>query len=483
MDGPRHLAFFTLLLYIHQTGDFDVLFEKRAYFYDQQLSRAGETDSGWNAHYRHSKHLHTKDGHIYHGTILEHVLVQHLVQFFNVGKHNNIRLEGADWNDGLDMAAQKGESVAFTCFYAYNLYEITMLLLELKKTTNKKHLVIAKELLILLDRMHRRPIQYNNVEEKTALLHRYFSAVKRRISGKKVEIDIDELIGDLSQKWQWLFEHVRKKEWIQDNPQTGFFNGYYNNKGQRVEGRINGSVRMTLTGQVFPILSGVASNKQVRQIFRATNKFLKDKRLGGFRLNTDFKAAQPDLGRAFAFAYGEKENGAIFSHMCVMFAKALYQRNFVREGYTVLESLFALAVDSPTSKIYPCLPEYFNGQGRGMYSYLTGSASWYIMTLLTEVFGVKGHFGDLVIAPKLIARQFKDSETISLSCFFAERRISVIIKNPRKLDYENYHIVKVSITPEEVPVKKTSSRQVKIKRSDLLALDENSHTTIELLLG
>jgi Cellobiose phosphorylase len=240
---------------------------------------------------------------------------------------------------------------------------------------------------------------------------------------------------------------------------------------------------MTLTGQVFPILSGVASNKQVRQIFRATNKFLKDKRLGGFRLNTDFKAAQPDLGRAFAFAYGEKENGAIFSHMCVMFAKALYQRNFVREGYTVLESLFALAVDSPTSKIYPCLPEYFNGQGRGMYSYLTGSASWYIMTLLTEVFGVKGHFGDLVIAPKLIARQFKDSETISLSCFFAERRISVIIKNPRKLDYENYHIVKVSITPEEVPVKKTSSRQVKIKRSDLLALDENSHTTIELLLG
>ena len=30
----------------------------------------------------------------------------------------------------------------------------------------------------------------------------------------------------------------------------------------------------------------------------------------------------------FGFAYGEKENGAVFSHMTVMFAYALYQRGF-----------------------------------------------------------------------------------------------------------------------------------------------------------
>ena len=32
-------------------------------------------------------------------------------------------------------------------------------------------------------------------------------------------------------------------------------------------------------------------------------------------------------------AYGEKENGAVFSHMTVMYANALYQRGFVKEGY------------------------------------------------------------------------------------------------------------------------------------------------------
>ena len=46
---------------------------------------------------------------------------------------------------------------------------------------------------------------------------------------------------------------------------------------------------------------------------------------GGYRLNTDFKEEKFDLGRMFGFAYGEKENGAVFSHMAVMYANALYK--------------------------------------------------------------------------------------------------------------------------------------------------------------
>ena len=36
------------------------------------------------------------------------------------------------------------------------------------------------------------------------------------------------------------------------------------------------------------------------------------------------------MGRMFGFAYGEKENGAVFSHMAVMYANALYQRGFAK---------------------------------------------------------------------------------------------------------------------------------------------------------
>ena len=65
--------------------------------------------------------------------------------------------------------------------------------------------------------------------------------------------------------------------------------------------------------------------------------------MGGYRLNTDFKEEKFDLGRMFGFAYGEKENGAVFSHMTVMYANALYQRGFVKEGYRALYTLLEQA--------------------------------------------------------------------------------------------------------------------------------------------
>jgi len=49
-----------------------------------------------------------------------------------------------------------------------------------------------------------------------------------------------------------------------------------------------------------------------------------------------------------------------------------------------------MASDAQRSKIYPGIPEYFDSEGRGMYHYLTGSASWMVLTLLNYVFGVRG---------------------------------------------------------------------------------------------
>ena len=56
--------------------------------------------------------------------VLEHILIQQLAAFYDVGVHNIYRLRGADWNDALDMAAENGESFAFTCAYAGNLHTL-----------------------------------------------------------------------------------------------------------------------------------------------------------------------------------------------------------------------------------------------------------------------------------------------------------------------------------------------------------------------
>ena len=95
--------------------------------------------------------------------------------------------------------------------------------------------------------------------------------------------------------------------------------------------------------------------------------------------------------------------------MAVMFANALYRRGFIKEGFEVINSIYKMAVD-PRAKITPGIPEYFNGEGRGLYLYLTGSASWYIYTLLEEVLGVKFHFGKIILEPKLLPDNFFGSE-------------------------------------------------------------------------
>lgn len=473
--------FLTTLLYVDQTGDFNFLLEPSTYFRDPQHSRTLQKDPLWDAAYGNK--LKDQKGEIYKGTVLEHILVENLTQFFNVGEHNLIRLENADWNDGLDMAFARGESVAFMSMYAGNLLSIAHLLREMAEVKNIDSIRLAKELLILLDTLGPAPCDYNNIQSKKDLLFvEYFRSVQPEISGDKRDVAIKDIIKDLTAKAQWMFDHIRRQEKVsvKDHDQEyRWFNGYYDNQGHRVEGFIDGRVRMTLTGQVFSIMSGLATKDEVTDVVQSVDHFLKDKTMGGYHLNTDFGVRHYlDLGRAFGFAYGTKENGAFFSHMNVMYAYALYKRGFVREGYEVLHSIYRMANDPLRAKIYPGVPEYFDSEGRGMYHYLTGSASWYVLTQLTQAFGVRGHGGDLVLSPKLVKEQFGDSSKVQVSCPFADRKLTVIYENPQRLEYGQYSIKAVSINGMAAAYEQVSGTEVKIKRQQLLNAGENIITVV-----
>jgi len=460
--------FMTLLLYINQTGDYDVLFEENTYFRDVQLSRTFEKDFAQSA--KKGNFLNDKNVQIYKGTLIEHILVQHLVQFFNVGEHNITRLEDADWNDGLDMAKERGESVAFMSFYGGNLLAIADLLEILSETKGIKKINLAAEVVTLLDTLTNTPLDYDNVQVKEKFLFEvYFPSVQPEISGKKVLVLLQQVVSDLRKKGNWIFKHIRNNEKIvveHDNQSNSWFNGYYDNKGNRVEGIEKGRVRMTLAGQVFPIISGLADKKDIEDIIQAVNQHLQDKQLGGFRLNTDFGIPHyMELGRAFGFAYGTKENGAFFSHMTVMYGFSLYKRGFVREGYTVLRSIYQMCMDTEKSKIYPGIPEYFDSEGRGYYHYLTGAASWLVLTQLTQVFGVRGNGGDLIIEPKLVKEEFDPkSGQASVVCYFAGKKISVTFENPKKLDTGDYGIGEVFFNDKPAVFQKEGKSVIRIKR-------------------
>ena len=446
----------TTKLYIDQTGDLNILNSPAPYFKDPQALRGTGIDQDWNDAYGNRQR--TESGEVYQGTILEHLLIQHLAAFYEVGEHNIFRLRGADWNDALDMAAEHGESVAFTCAYAGNLRDLAGLLRRLTKEGDTVSLLEEIQELLAGG-----PAIYPDIPAKTAILERYTRRCIHNVSGRTIRVSLRELADDLEIKADWLMEHIRRQEWISDG-ENGWFNSYYDNHGRQVEGvQPDGSVRMMLTGQVFAIMSGTATDTQVEAVARSADRYLYKKEAGGYRLNTDFHELKFDMGRMFGFAYGEKENGAVFSHMTVMYANALYRRGFVREGYRALQSLADTALDFQTSRIFPGIPEYFNADGRGMYHYLTGAASWYMLTVITEMFGVHGEGGDLVITPKLVREQFDERGEAAIDFSFAGKQFHAVIVNPAGKDFGAYRAPRTVLSREKINSLPESGNTIRVE--------------------
>lgn len=465
----------TTKLYIDQTGDLDILYREAPYFKDAQSMRGTGIDTLWSAD-SGNRQL-TDKNEIYTGSILEHLLIEQLAAFYEVGNHNIYRLRGADWNDALDMAAENGESVAFTCAYAGNLRDLASLLLLLDRAACNHQVELLEEISLLLTDD---PAVYDDIDKKHQILEDYGTRCRHAVTGARRTFYLSALAENLTKKADWLMSHIRSQEWIDGKEEEGWFNSYYDNHGRAVEGFFGDQVRMMLTGQVFAIMGGVAEDGQIPKMVKAADHYLYKKEIGGYRLNTDFKELKFDMGRMFGFAYGEKENGAVFSHMTVMYANALYRRGFVKEGWKALKTLVDNALDFHTSRIYPGIPEYFRADGRGMYHYLTGAASWFMMTMITEVFGVHGDNGALLITPKLLAGQFDEQGTVSITVPFAGKTFTVVCQNESRKDFGDYAMESALCDGAALPVKDNASAL--LSRELLDSLPEGAHQiTVKLV--
>ena len=471
--------FITIKLYIDRSGDLEFLLEEQSYFKDAQLNRSNKIDENWLE--ENENILKDKNGDIYYGTLLEHILIQHLSIFFNVGAHNNLKLEGGDWNDGLDMAQDKGESVAFTNLYASNMLEIAEILKKLIDKLDIKYIELAEEIDILLDTLNNK-IDYSSVAAKRSLLNNYFKKCETNISGNKIKVKIEDVIKDLERKGNSIKNHIQKNEWLENREGYKWYNGYYDNDGRRLEGDHPLGVRMTLTGQVFSIMSGVATDNQIDEIIKSADYYLKDDKVGGYRLNTNFNEIKVNMGRAFGFAYGEKENGAMFSHMAVMFSNALYKRNHSKKGFEVINSIFNHCKNFEKSRIFPGIPEYIDARGRGLYHYLTGSASWLLLTMVNQVYGIQGEMGDLKLSPKLVKSQFDSDKKTSIEVYFAGVKLKVIYNNPDLKSVYEYKIKEVKINGSNIDYRLKDGNAI-IKREIITSLNSDNKNKINVTLN
>ena len=125
---------------------------------------------------------------------------------------------------------------------------------------------------------------------------------------------------------------------------------------------------------------------------------------------------------------------------------------------------------------------YFNSEGRGMYHYLTGSASWVVLTLLTQVFGIKGVYGDLLLSPKITKNEFHPSNEVYAETHFAGKKFRIVYKNPKKIPYEHYYVSKVTLNGKALEGVELHRKEVLIKKELLLKYSRKSLNILAVTL-
>ena len=410
----------TVKLYIDEFGDIEILNNKQKYF-DDGLTHYSKKRS---SEFKTDNILKYENGN-YEGTILEHLILQNLVGFFNVGKHGFTRLEDADWNDGLDMASDKGETIPFTMFYLENLRVLANILENITETK----IEIYKSLYELLN--------------KEINVNKDFDLVSNYQGLNKILVDKQEVISKLLKLAEQREKTILDKAIIDNN----YYQSYINNDGEFVDN----NKTMSLTAQAMALMNNIPSKEFSKKVAAATKEKLFDKNVGGYRLNSDYKKVLTNMGRAYGFAYGHKENGAVFCHMATMYTYGLYNYNLVSYGHESIKTLLDHALKEE-SGVIAGVPEYFNEEGLGKYLFLTGTASWLIKLYREQIFGINMNYGKLTFNPKLTKEEFIEG-IAQIETYIKGEKVNIKFINKKNLEYGKYQISKIFINKEETKMR------------------------------
>ncbi|MDD5644706.1 MAG: hypothetical protein PHO00_04600 [bacterium] len=387
----------TVLLFADYIGKPDYCVrEKAPYFRDLYLSRGDLVDKNWVGDVTgFAKDKRRKK---VFGTVLEHILLQNLTMFFDCGKNGFLSIKRADWNDGMDQLW--GESVTFTMGNVQNFRDIADYLLKLKGRKAVSEVELMEEMKILLGGNTASPA------ERKKILKKFIKKVDGGVSGRKIKISADVLIKSLRKKESILKNIINKKAWNGE-----YYTGYFYKNGKPVDTKFSAAeFEINLMPQSFSIMSGVADGEKAGRVIKSVDKYLRDRKIGGLKLNyPPYREFNPGIGRLTGFAPGTKENNAVFNHANLFWIYAMMLSDKPVEAFRVWNGINPLNHEQTEAKIPPFLPEYWvsedNGRisGRGEYPLLTGSAVWTRIIFERYVIGFRSCFDGIVIDPKIPA--------------------------------------------------------------------------------
>ena len=90
--------------------------------------------------------------------------------------------------------------------------------------------------------------------------------------------------------------------------------------------------------------------------------------------------------------------------------------------------------------------------------------------MMTDVFGVQGSLGDLVLHPRLLKEQFDHRGEASIHTIFASRKLHIRYLNPLHKAHEESVISELKINGKRVEFESTEAKGALIKRDQITSL-------------
>ena len=444
----------TVMILTNFLGDYSFLFKEGIpYFKDAYRSRGEVKDMDWKR--GAIENQKTANGGTYRGTVIEHLLVQLLTMYYDVGNNNLLKQKRADWNDAVDQV--KGENVTFTFGLALDCNEIAAMLEKVAAKQNISEIEVFEELGLLINK---KSSADTKAKERQKILALYLRKVNANISGKKIKVKISDIVKDLRNKAKHSIDNANKKAF-----NGRYYSGYIFDSGKPVDtifkknalskkNPTSDDFEMMLMPQTWSLVSGGAKKiKAEEKIMSSVFKYLYDKKVGALKLNyPPYLKFDKTIGRITGFAAGTKENNALFCHANLFFVWALIRNGKIDDAYRIFSGINPLNQEQDVFRSGPWIPEYYvssdnpNIAGRGEYPVLTGSAAWTRYLFQNFFFGVRGELDGLRIDPKLPAdKNFRQPE---LHISFRGARYNIKFFN--KALKKNTSVAKILVNGKEI---------------------------------
>ncbi len=324
--------------YIEVTNDYKILDIKIPYITGEKLSE-----------YEHEKgivfnYLTEED------TLLNHCLKALDLAMSSLGVHKIPLMGGGDWNDGMNRVGikGKGESV-WLGFFLYNC--IAMFSKIIKKHTKMD---ITK---------------YQEFNDKLAT-------------------------------------NLNKKAWDGNYYLRAFFDN-----GDKLGSHENNECKIDLISQSFSILSGVAPKNRIQNIITSVQEQLVDENIGIIKLLTPaFEKSLNNPGYIMDYHKGIRENGGQYTHAVAWYLMALIKTGYYDRAYRYFQMLNPIEkttkdkVDTYKVEPYVIAADIYsnkNFEGRGGWTWYTGSAGWFYRLAIRDILGLKKLGNKLKLDPKI----------------------------------------------------------------------------------